>query len=74
MKILDSLALHMHRVLILPLDGTFIAHSIPEFPPADLAQMGLPLIVGWRVQNGGMEFPVAILAPGMLFLTKGNKV
>ncbi len=29
---------------------------------------------GWLVQNGGMEFQVLMLAAGMYFLTKGNKV
>ncbi len=29
---------------------------------------------GWLVQNSGMEFQVLMLAAGMLFLTKGNKV
>ncbi len=121
MKFLDSLAPHMHCLLRLSLAGTFIAHGIRKFPPDDLVQMGLPLIVGWLVafaevgaglalivgaftderltrlgallvvimigaiilvhlkngwlvQNGGMEFPVLMLAVGMLFLTKGNKV
>jgi hypothetical protein len=29
---------------------------------------------GWLVQNSGMEFQVLMLAAGMYFLTKGNKV
>ncbi|MFQ5548260.1 MAG: DoxX family protein [Woeseia sp.] len=29
---------------------------------------------GWFVQNSGMEFQVLLLAAGMYFLTKGNKV
>jgi putative oxidoreductase len=29
---------------------------------------------GWLVQNRGMEFQVLMLAAGMYFLTKGNKV
>lgn len=29
---------------------------------------------GWNVSNGGMEFQVLMLATGLLFLTKGNKV
>ncbi len=29
---------------------------------------------GWLGQNGGMEFQVLMLATGMYFLTKGNKV
>ncbi len=29
---------------------------------------------GWLVQDGGMEFQVLMLAAGMYFLTKGNKV
>ncbi len=29
---------------------------------------------GWYVQNSGMEFQALMLAAGMYFLTKGNKV
>ncbi|MFQ6006497.1 MAG: DoxX family protein, partial [Woeseia sp.] len=29
---------------------------------------------GWFVQNSGMEFQVLLLATGVYFLTKGNKV
>ncbi len=29
---------------------------------------------GWLVQDKGMEFQVLMLAAGMYFLTKGNKV
>lgn len=29
---------------------------------------------GWNVQNGGMEFQALMLAAGLYFLTKGDKV
>ena len=29
---------------------------------------------GWNGQNGGMEFQALMLASGLLFLTKGNKI
>ena len=29
---------------------------------------------GWNVQDGGMEFQALLLAVGIVFLTKGNKV
>ena len=68
--------------------GAGIALLVGAFTDERLTRLGGLLVVvimigaialvhfknGWLVQNRGMEFQVLMLAAGMYFLTKGNKV
>lgn len=68
--------------------GAGIALIVGAFTDERLTRLGGLLVVvimigaivlvhaknGWLVQNSGMEFQALMLAAGMYFLTKGNKV
>ncbi len=62
MNFLNSLAPHAHWLIRLSLAATFIYHGLGKFPPDDLVQGGMPVLVGWAVAIGEVAAGACLIA------------
>lgn len=63
MKILESLAPHVHWGLRLSLAATFLYHGLGKFPVAEFSQnFGMPLLLAWAVTIAELIAGVCLIA------------